>query len=82
MICSTRKTCNQCSNDLLCSDQGECLEAKNQLLITQLAAKIVGVFTGEDARKRCEGLSSAQILTIARREDESNDTEQTTPSKP
>ena len=30
MIESTHTTCNECPNDLLCCDQGECLVAERQ----------------------------------------------------
>ena len=30
MICSTHTICNECPNDLLCGDQGECLAAQRQ----------------------------------------------------
>jgi len=30
MIESTHTTCNECPNDLLCGDQGECLAAERQ----------------------------------------------------
>jgi hypothetical protein len=30
MICSTHTTCNECPNDLVCGDQGECLAVQRQ----------------------------------------------------
>ncbi len=79
MIQSTHTICNECPDYLICWQEGECVASKRQSKRSSLGQRIKGFFTGEDARKKCEGLSSAEITEIARQGDESNDQEMATP---